>query len=84
MSNIDSYDVQESNLNQTATVDGREVLYSVEKYVAFEMNCMDMTAVVEIEPGVYLVETVSLYLDDDSFSVEQLLEGLSTKYFTKQ
>ena len=84
VSNIDSYDVQESNLNQTATVDGREVLYSVEKYVAFEMNCMDMTAVVEIEPGVYLVETVSLYLDDDSFSVEQLLEGLSTKYFTKQ
>ncbi len=84
MSNIDSYDVQESNLNQTATVDGREVLYSVEKYVAFEMNCMDMTAVVEIEPGVYLVETVSIYLDDDSFSVEQLLEGLSTKYFTKQ
>ena len=54
------------------------------KYVAFEMNCMDMTAVVEIEPGVYLVETVSLYLDDDSFSEEQLLEGLSTKYFTKQ
>ena len=45
---------------------------------------MDMTAVVEIEPGVYLVETVSLYLDDDSFSEEQLLEGLSTKYFTKQ
>ncbi len=84
MSNIDSYDVQESNLNQTATVDGREVLYSVEKYVAFEMNCMDMTAVVEIEPGVYLIETVSIYLDDDSFSVEQLLEGLSTKYFTKQ
>ena len=84
VSNIDSYDVQESNLNQTATVDGREVLYSVEKYVAFEMNCMDMTAVVEIEPGVYLVETVSLYLDDDSFSEEQLLEGLSTKYFTKQ
>ena len=63
VSNIDSYDVQESNLNQTATVDGREVLYSVEKYVAFEMNCMDMTAVVEME---------------------QLLEGLSTKYFTKQ
>ena len=84
VSNIDSYDVQESNLNQTATVDGREVLYSVEKYVAFEMNCMDMTAVVEIEPGVYLVETVSLYVDDDSFSEEQLLEGLSTKYFTKQ
>ena len=84
MSNIDSYDVQESNLNQTATVDGREVLYSVEKYVAFEMNCMDMTAVVEIEPGVYLVETASIYLDDDSFSVEQLLEGLSAKYFTKQ
>ena len=84
VSNIDEYDVQESNLNQTATIDGREVLYSVEKYVAFEMNCMDMAAVVEIEPGVYLVETVSIYMDDESFSVDQLLEGLSTKYFTKQ
>ena len=83
MDGIGSYEVQESNLNQTATIDGKDVLYSVENYVAYDMNCMALTAVIEMENGVYLVEDVDVFNDEDSFTVEQLLEGLSSKYFEK-
>ena len=77
------YTLKDSALNQTAQVDGRDVLYSMESYVAYEWNCMDMTAVTEIEPGVYIVLGCSIYTDDDNFTVEDILQGLSSQYFEK-
>ena len=42
-----------------------------------------MTAVIEVEPGVFLSMEASIYLDDDDYTVEQLLQALESKYYEK-
>ena len=83
MSNIDSYEILDTQLNQTAKVEDKDVLYNVQTYNAFQMKCMDVTAVIEVEPGVFLSMEASIYLDDDDYTVEQLLQSLESKYYEK-
>ena len=83
LANIDSYEITETQTNQTATVDGKEVLYNIQTYVAYDMNCQDITAVMEVEPGVYMMINASIYLDDDDYSVDELLQALSSQYYEK-
>ena len=83
MSNIDSYEILDTQLNQTAKVEDKDVLYNVQTYNAFQMKCMDVTAVIEVEPGVFLSMEASIYLDDDDYTVEQLLQALESKYYEK-
>ena len=68
---------------QTAKVEDKDVLYNVQTYNAFQMKCMDVTAVIEVEPGVFLSMEASIYLDDDDYTVEQLLQALESKYYEK-
>ena len=83
LANIDSYEITETQTNQTATVDGKEVLYNIQTYVAFDMNCQNITAVMEVEPGVYMMISACIYLDDDDYSVDDLLQALSSQYYEK-
>ena len=83
ISSIDSYEVQDTQLNQMATVDGKDVLYNVQTYRAFSMDITDVTAVVEVEDGVYIYIQASIYKDYDSFTIEEVLQALSSQYYEK-
>ena len=83
LANIDSYEITETQTNQAATVDGKEILYNIQTYVAYDMNCQDITAVMEVEPGVFMMINASIYLDDDDYSVDDVLQALSSQYYEK-
>ncbi len=83
ISSIDSYEVQDTQLNQMATVDGKDVLYNVQTYRAFSMDITDVTAVVDVEDGVYIYIQASIYKDYDSFTIEEVLQALSSQYYEK-
>ena len=81
LENIDSYEMLDSQLNQTAKVDGKDVLYSEQKYTAYSSTCQDVTAVVEVEDGVYMCIVTSVYIEDEDYTVEDVLQALSSKYY---
>ena len=83
LSSIDSYEIQDTQLNQTATVDGKDVLYNVQTYNAFSMDITDVTAVIEAEEGVYIYIQASIYKDYDAFTIEDVLQALSSQYYEK-
>ena len=83
MSEIDGVEMKDSQEKQTTQIDGKDVLYNIESYTAYENNCTDVTAVVEVEPGVFLSVYASIYTDDESYTTEQVLQALSSKYYEK-
>ncbi len=83
LSFIDSYEIQDTQLNQTAAVDGKDVLYNVQTYKAFSMDITDVTAVIEAEDGVYIYILASIYKDYDDITAEEVLQALSSRYYEK-
>ena len=81
--NIDGCTIVESNINQTTQIDGKDVMYCVEKYIAYDMNITEVTAITEVEPNVYMVVQAAVYTDDDNLSVEDILQAISPQYYEK-